>query len=149
MAGKIAAAVDARPTAEFAVTAKVSTGSPDLEHRADAYERAGAEALLIAESIGAREVPLIAQFPWADASIAEPRQLTALGFSLVIDIRLQTVAADGLRGVLAHLREVGTVTDRLDRMVDTAFVTDLLGLPDLRKLEQVFGVDSGSTWTPW
>jgi 2,3-dimethylmalate lyase len=135
--------------------------APVAEARARSYEDAGVDAILLgtccnasldelAVFVGQRSIPTmivaseLAEVPRSSGAVRRVGSTTT-----AIDTRVQSVGASGIHDLLMHVQQVGTVTDRLDRMVTTAFVTDLLGLPKLRELEETYLPDPGTAWTPW
>lgn len=87
------------------------------------------------------DVPLL--FNWAEGGKTSPIELARieeLGFRLVIfPIGALLAATHGMREVLAHIREHGTLSGVLERLPSFGEFLDFIGLPKIRKLEQQFG----------
>ena len=84
--------------------------------------------------------PLV--FNWAEGGKTPPlplERITELGFSLVIyPIGTLLAATAGIRSLLATLERDGVPTAALDAVPTFGEFTDLIGLPEVQRLEQRF-----------
>jgi len=164
MAGKVAAAVDARESDEFVVIARTDAAGPlGIEaaiERANLYAAAGADvlfadALASVEEIGqfAREAegPVAVNMGFAirtrrTTPLLSARQLEQLGVAVMIVPRMLTAAA--ARGmqlaldVLTESVETGEVIEREDLLLSFEELNELMGLADVQILEQRFLTDA-------
>jgi len=152
--GKIMAAKNAQNSAEFMVIARVEAliagrGQDEAVKRARAYVDAGADAILIhSKSPSPSEIVEFAQ-NWDNRAplVVVPttyhqitgRELEELGIKMVI------YANHGLRASIRAMNEVFSDIARTDctssveeRIAPMKLVFDLQGMPELRKLEQVY-----------
>src|SRR5690606_9312500 len=156
MVGKIRAAVSARRDPGFVVIGRTDAAAVEgrvaAPERARADAEAGADPLFveapargadIARVAGERAgvAPLV--FNWAAGGRTPPLPLdkiAALGFSLVLfPIGTLLAATAGIRSLLATLRADGTPAAALGDVPSFDEFTDLIGLPEIRTLEQRFG----------
>ncbi|HXP29447.1 MAG TPA: oxaloacetate decarboxylase [Stellaceae bacterium] len=151
MAGKIKAAVDARPGRDPLIIARTDAisveGFSQALDRAETYRDAGADMLFIEAPRSEDELAEIArrfrgrtpvmanmveggQTPLKDAA-----QLQALGFSLVIfpggTVR---ALAHALAQYFASLKQHGTTAPWRDRMLDFRGMNELVGTPEMLAL---------------
>jgi 2-methylisocitrate lyase-like PEP mutase family enzyme len=154
MAAKVTAAVEARRSEEVLIIARTDARAIEgLERaldRARRYRDAGADALFIEapqsvqeiETIGRTfsDVPLLFNYAEGGKTPAvDYAVLRDLGFSLVIfplSILLATTAA--VRTVLAQIKADGTPINALPSLPAFEEFLDLIGLPEVRELEQRF-----------
>jgi 2-methylisocitrate lyase-like PEP mutase family enzyme len=154
MAAKVSAAVEARRSPDFLIIARTDAraveGLEGALERAARYRDAGADALFVEapqsveeiETIGRAfpEVPLL--FNYAEGGKTPPvdyATLRDLGFSLIIfplSILLATTAA--ARAVLARIKADGTPINALASLPAFDEFLDLIGLPEVRELEERF-----------
>lgn len=159
MAGKIKAAVDARPDEDLVVIARTDAiaveGFAQALDRADSYLEAGADMLFIEapqtdEQIAeiARRfkgrVPLMANM--VEGGRTPPKtaaELEALGFSLVIfpggTVR---ALAQGLAEYFTSLKKHGTTEPFRSRMLDFRGINDLVGTPEMLDLGRRYDPDA-------
>lgn len=161
MAGKLRAAVAARADPGFLVIARTDAaavhGLDDAIDRAKAYADAGADALFVeapTDEAGIERVagelrgtaPLV--FNWAEGGRTPPiplARIAELGFSLVLfPISTLLAATAGIRAVLDTLRTDGTPAAALPALPSFQGFTDLIGLPEIRDLEQRFAPEAHS-----
>lgn len=161
MAGKLRAAVAARADPGFLVIARTDAaavhGLDDAIDRAKAYADAGADALFVeapTDEAGIERVagelrgtaPLV--FNWAEGGRTPPiplARIAELGFSLVLfPISTLLAATAGIRAVLETLRTDGTPAAALPALPSFQGFTDLIGLPEIRDLEQRFAPEAHS-----
>jgi 2-methylisocitrate lyase-like PEP mutase family enzyme len=81
-------------------------------------------------------------FNWAEGGRTPPlplERIAELGFSLVIfPIGTLLAATAGIRSLLATLKRDGTPAAALPGLPEFGEFTDLIGLPELQRLEQRF-----------
>ncbi|WP_116450246.1 isocitrate lyase/PEP mutase family protein [Blastococcus litoris] len=155
MAGKIRAAVEARRDPDLLVIARTDavavTGTDDAIARARAFAEAGADVLFVEAPTSEADIERVAGelrgvaplvFNWAEGGKTPPlslERITELGFSLVIyPIGTLLAATAGIRSLLATLGRDGVPTAALDAVPTFGEFTDLIGLPEVQRLEQRF-----------
>ncbi len=155
MAGKIRAAVAARRDPDLVLIARTDAAAVEgldaALARARAYADAGADLLFVEAPTGERDIARVAEelrgvaplvFNWAEGgrTPAVPlARLAELGFSLVLfPIGTLLAATAGMRALLATLRADGTPGAALPGLPTFEAFTDLVGLPEVRALEQRF-----------
>jgi 2-methylisocitrate lyase-like PEP mutase family enzyme len=158
MAGKVAAAADARSDPDFVIMARTdaaaSLGVEAAVERANMYREAGADllfadALLIVEDIAYfaehTEGPVCVNMGFgirarSTTPLLSAKELEDLGVSVMIAPRLLTAAAArGMQLALEVLSEsmtTGTVADRGDLLISFEELHDLMGMDEIRALEQ-------------
>jgi carboxyvinyl-carboxyphosphonate phosphorylmutase len=156
MAGKIRAAAAARRDPDLVLIARTDAAAVEgldaAVARARAYADAGADLLFVEAPTGEDDVARVAAelrgvaplvFNWAEGgrTPAVPlARLAELGFSLVLfPIGTLLAAAAGMRALLATLRTDGTPGAVLPGLPTFEAFTDLVGLPEIRVLEERFG----------
>lgn len=163
MLGKIEAAVDARSDPNLAIKARTdSAKTHDVDEavrRLNAYSNAGADfvfadALLTEDDIEYvaqnTEAPTVVNMGYGirkrpTTPLLSPKELEDLGVAMVTYPRLITGAAvmgmkSGLEALLESV-ETGEVVKRPDLTVGFEEYTDLMGLPEIRDLEERFARD--------
>ena len=155
MAGKIRAAVDARRNADTLVIARTDAVAveglePALE-RAERYAEAGADVLFV-EALRTRDdmatalarlshrAPMLANMVEGGKTPVLPSaELQSLGYRIAIfpggTVRALSFA---LQGYLQSLREHGTTTPWLPRMLSFDKLNDVIGTPDMLALGKRF-----------
>jgi 2-methylisocitrate lyase-like PEP mutase family enzyme len=159
MAGKIRAAVAARRDPDFLLIARTDAAAVEgldaAVARARAYADAGADMLFVEAPTSEDDIAWVATqlrevaplvFNWAEGgrtpALSLPR-VAELGFSLVLfPIGTLLAATAGIRALLATLRADGTPTAALSGLPTFDGFTDLVGLPEIRGLEERFGTPS-------
>jgi carboxyvinyl-carboxyphosphonate phosphorylmutase len=156
MAGKIRAAVAARRDPDFLVIARTDAAAVEgldaALDRARAYADAGADLLFVEAPTSEDDIARVARelagvaplvFNWAEGGRTPPLPLDRireLGFALVLfPIGTLLAATAGIRALLATLRADGTPAAALPDVPSFDEFTDLIGLPEVRSLEQRFG----------
>ncbi|TQM37919.1 isocitrate lyase/PEP mutase family protein [Pseudonocardia cypriaca] len=156
MTGKIRAAVAARHDPDFLVIARTDAAAVEgldaALDRARAYADAGADLLFVEAPTSeddtarvARELAGVAPlvFNWAEGGRTPPLPLdriAELGFALVLfPIGTLLAATAGIRALLATLAADGTPAAALPGVPSFDEFTDLIGLPEIRDLEERFG----------
>ncbi|PXY17108.1 carboxyvinyl-carboxyphosphonate phosphorylmutase [Prauserella coralliicola] len=155
MTGKLRAAVAARQDPDFVLIARTDAaavhGLDDAIDRAKAYADAGADVLFVEAPTSEESIERVAKelrgvaplvFNWAEGGRTPPislRRIGELGFSLVLfPIGTLLAATAGIRSLLEVLRADGTPQSALDGLPSFGEFTDLIGLPEIQKLEQRF-----------
>lgn len=155
MVGKVRAAASARSDEDFLLIARTdaaaASGLDDAIDRAEAYAEAGADVLFVeapTDEAGVARIagelrdvaPLV--FNWAEGGRTPAlalERIAELGFSLVLfPIGALLAATAGMRAVLSTLRADGTPAAALPDLPSFGEFTDLIGLPEVRELEQRF-----------
>jgi 2,3-dimethylmalate lyase len=153
MVGKIRAAGAARRDSDFVLIARTDAvaveGVAAGIARARAYAEAGADALFVEAPTSEDDIATIGRelmglaplvFNWAEGGRTPPislERIAELGFSLVLfPIGTLLAATAGIRSLLATLRADGTPASA--DLPGFAQFTDLIGLPEVRELEQRF-----------
>lgn len=156
MVQKIRAAVDARQDPHFVLIARTDAGAvhgfQEALRRGQAYREAGADVLFI-EAPRSREelhtikttfpdIPLL--FNWAESGKTPPLSLPEieqLGFKLVIfPVSLLFAATKSMLSLLELLKQGETPTAYASNSVTFAQFTDQIGLPNIQRLERLYGV---------
>ena len=155
MVQKIRAAVDARQDPDFVIIARTDanavTGLQDALARGKAYQEAGADIIFIEAPRSVEElqeikrafpdVPLL--FNWASSGKTPPLSLPEidqLGFKLVIfPVALLFAATQTMLNLLEVFKRGETPT-AFEQQVTFSQFTDAVGLPDIQKLERLYGV---------
>ena len=155
MAGKVRAAAAARSDPDFLVIARTDAaavhGLDDAVDRAKAYADAGADVLFVEAPTDEASIERVAAelrgtaplvFNWAEGGRTPPvplARIAELGFSLVLfPIGTLLAATAGMRALLDTLRADGTPGAALPGLPSFQEFTDLIGLPEVRTLEQRF-----------
>lgn len=156
MVGKIRAAVAARHDPDFLVIARTDAAAVEgldaALHRARAYADAGADLLFVEAPTSEDDIARVARelagvaplvFNWAEGGRTPPLPLdriAELGFALVLfPIGTLLAATAGIRSLLAALKADGTPAAALPGVPSFDEFTDLIGLPEIRSLEDRFG----------
>jgi carboxyvinyl-carboxyphosphonate phosphorylmutase len=155
MVGKIQAAVEARRDPDFLVIARTDAvavhGVDEALRRARAFAEAGADLLFVEAPTSEEDIARVAGelrgraplvFNWAEGGRTPPLSLdriAELGYALVIyPIGTLLAATAGIRSVLETLRRDGVPTAALPSLPTFEEFTDLIGLPEIQRLEQRF-----------
>lgn len=154
MVAKIEAAVEARSDPDFVLIARTDAraveGLRAALDRARRYRDAGADVLFVEAPQSEQEVEAVAQalsdvpllFNWAEGGKTPPvsrERLAELGFRIVIfPVASLLAATRAVREVMASIRVTGTPVKVMDRLVAFGEFLDLIGLPEIRELEQRF-----------
>ena len=156
MVGKIAAAVAARRDPDLVLIARTDAAAVEgldaAIGRARAYADAGADLLFVEAPTSEDAIAAVAAqlrgvaplvFNWAEGGRTPPlglHRIAELGFSLVLfPIGTLLAATAGVRALLATLRADGTPQAALADLPTFDGFTDLIGLPEIRGLEERFG----------
>ncbi len=152
MVNKIRAAVDARRSPDFVIIARTDAraieGLESALDRAQAYREAGADVLFIEAPEGVEEIEKVSKtfsdvpllYNWAEGGKTPPlsyAQIRSMGFRIIIfPIGALLTATQAIRELLKSLREEGTPTKEMDKMVPFSEFLEFIGLPEISKLEQ-------------
>ena len=153
MVGKIEAAVAARRDPDLVLIARTDAAAVEgldaAVERARAYAAAGADLLFVEAPRSESDIATVADalagtaplvFNWAEGGRTPPLRLdriAELGFTLVLfPIGTLLAATAGMRSLLATLRRDGTPAAALPGLPTFDEFTDLVGLPEVSRLEQ-------------
>nr|WP_214403091.1 oxaloacetate decarboxylase [Pseudonocardia lacus] len=155
MVGKIEAAVAARRDPDLVLIARTDAAAVEgldaAIARARAYLAAGADVLFVEAPTSEDDIARVAGelagaaplvFNWAEGGRTPPiplARIAELGFSLVLfPIGTLLAATAGIRAVLQTLRADGTPAAAMPGLPGFDEFTDLIGLPEVRDLENRF-----------
>ena len=154
MVQKIRAAVDARIDPDFTIIVRTDalavTGWDDCMRRCEAYVKAGADLLFIEalrtpeeaeRAVKSFDVPLLYNFVETGKSPLIPApELEQLGFKVVIfpASALLTVCR-AVADLMRQLKERGTTSHLLDRMVSLEDCFNIVGLDDMLSRDASYG----------
>ncbi|AET66162.1 PEP phosphonomutase-like enzyme [Desulfosporosinus orientis DSM 765] len=153
MVGKIKAAVEARKDPDFVIIARTDArtihGIDEAVQRAKAYEEAGADVIFVESPESVEEmkiitssfkVPVLANMVEGGRTplLAAP-ELEELGYDMVIFPTASTyMVAQAMKNLMAELMKSGTTKNLLPEMISFTDFNDLIGLPEIRMLENKF-----------
>jgi carboxyvinyl-carboxyphosphonate phosphorylmutase len=154
MAAKVAAAVEARASEEFLIIARTDARAVEgLEaalERAARYREAGADALFVEAPESVEDIEAVARafvdvpllFNYAEGGKTPAISYDVLrrhGFSLVIfPLSVLLAATVATRSVLAQIKSDGTPAGVLDSLLPFDEFLELIGLPEVRELDERF-----------
>lgn len=151
MVGKVKAACDLRRDPDFMIMARTDArtthGLQEALERGKAYEEAGADILFIesVESVdemravtSSFKVPVLANMlEHGRTPLMSAEELEQIGYDLVIFCVSSTlVAARAVTELMRTLKRDGTTKGFLDRMIVFEEFNKLIGLPEIREIEQ-------------
>ena len=154
MVGKIKAAVDARQDADFMIMARTDArtvlGIEEALERGLAYQEAGADIIFIESPESEAEMEeinkTISVYTLANmveggrTPLLPNEQLEKLGYDLIIYPTASTyVTTKAMKTLMERLKEEGTTTNMVSDMVTFSEFNDLIGLADIRELEEKYG----------
>jgi 2,3-dimethylmalate lyase len=155
MIEKVHAAVEARHSEDLVIIARTDAraveGLDSALERARSYREAGADVLFVEAPESEREVEAVAEafrdtpllFNWIEGGRTPPVELDRLrelGFRLVLLPLTALLAATGaIREALSRTRAHGTPT--VDGATPFSDFTDIVGLPEIERLEHRYAVD--------
>jgi len=160
MAGKIRAACDARRDPDFMIMARTDArtnyGIEEAIARGKAYEEAGADILFIesVESVeemkrvtGSFNVPVLANMlEHGRTPLLSAKELEAIGYDLVIFCVSSTyVTANAVTELMRTLKAEGTTKNFMDKMIPFEEFNKLIGLPEIRRIEQQYATGRNCT----
>jgi len=156
MVQKIRAAVDARQDPDLVIIGRTDAngvhGLDEALRRATAYLEAGADVLLIEAPRSLKEVRTITEtfvgvpllFNLVESGKTPPLSLDEIhefGYKLVIySVSLLFATTHTLLGALDVLKEGNTSAAFASSMVTFSQFTDHIGLPEIQKMERIYGV---------
>ena len=154
MVQKVRAAVEARRSHDFLIIARTDAraveGLDQALERARRYREAGADVLFVEAPESEDEVVAVAKaFPdvplvlnWAEGGKTPPlsrERLQELGYSLILfPLTALFVATLAMRESLVQLRTHGSRLPIMDRLTGFREFLDIVGLPEIRALDQRF-----------
>jgi 2-methylisocitrate lyase-like PEP mutase family enzyme len=160
MAGKVAAAAEARKDADFVIMARTDAAGPlgvdAAVERANLYVQAGADLLFADALLSADDIATFAQNVdgrvcvnmgfgvrrRSTTPLLSPQQLEQLGVAVMIAPRMLTAAAArGMELALAALKEsvqTGEVVDKGDLLFSFEEIHDLMDMDGIQELERRF-----------
>jgi carboxyvinyl-carboxyphosphonate phosphorylmutase len=155
MVEKVRAAVEARLSEDFVIIARTDaravSGMDDALERARLYREAGADVLFVEAPRSEEEVAAVAEafpdvpllFNWLESGKSPPvelQRLKELGFGLILfPLSALLAATRSVQEVLAEIQANGTPTSvPEDQMLQMKEFTDVIGLPEMEKLEKRF-----------
>lgn len=155
MVGKIRAAVAARRDPELVILARTDavavTGVDDAIARARAYAQAGADLLFVEAPTSEADLERIAVelkgvaplvFNWAEGGRTPGlplARIAELGYRLVLfPIGTLLASTAAMRSFLGTVRSDGTPAAAMPGLPEFSEFTDLIGLPEIRELEERF-----------
>ncbi|HZJ90478.1 MAG TPA: oxaloacetate decarboxylase [Oscillospiraceae bacterium] len=154
MVGKIKAAVDARQDPDFMIMARTDArtvfGIEEALERGLAYQEAGADIIFIESPESEAEMEeinkTISVYTLANmveggrTPLLPNEQLEKLGYDLIIYPTASTyVTTKAMKTLMERLKEEGTTTNMVSDMVTFSEFNDLIGLADIRELEEKYG----------
>jgi 2-methylisocitrate lyase-like PEP mutase family enzyme len=154
MVGKIKAAVDARQDPDFMIMARTDArtilGIEEAIERGIAYQEAGADIIFIESPETEEEMQMITKAisVYTLANMVEGGRtpllpndrLAALGYNLVIYPTASTyVTTKAMLTLMERLKQDGTTANMLSDMVPFGQFNDLIGLTEIRQLEEKYG----------
>jgi len=154
MVEKVRAAVEARHSEEFVIIARTDAraveGMDGALERARLYREAGADVLFVEAPQSEEEVAAVAEafpevpllFNWVESGKTPPvslERLKELGFRLIIfPVSALLAATVSMREVFARIHAEGTPMRAMDRLLLLGDFIDIIGLPEVHKLEECF-----------
>jgi len=155
MVGKVRAAVSARRRDDFVVVARTDARAPhgldEALRRGSACVEAGADVLFVEALLDHDEIARVAQefadvplvFNWAEGGKTPPLtydEIAGLGYAVIIaPIGTLLSATAAMQQFLAQLHQDGTPAAFADELLPFGEFTDLIGLPEVTRLESEFG----------
>ncbi|HVJ49181.1 isocitrate lyase/PEP mutase family protein [Desulfitobacterium sp.] len=153
MVGKVKAAVETRQNPDLVIIARTDArtvhGIEEAIRRGKAYEEAGADVIFIESPESVEEmkiitssfkVPVLANMVEGGRSpqLSAP-ELQALGYDIVIFPTASTyITAQSMKNLMEELKKTGTTKGLIDQMIPFAEFNALIGLNEIRELENKF-----------
>ena len=155
MVGKIEAAVAARRDRDLVLIARTDAaavhGLDEAIARGRRYAQAGADVLFVEAPTNEADIARVAEelgdvaplvFNWAEGGRTPPislERIAELGFALVLyPIATLLAATSAIRSVLGTISCDGSPLAAMDTLPTFEEFTDLIGLPEVQRLEQRF-----------
>ncbi len=158
MAKKIGAAVDARESREFMIIARTDAraieGIDSAIERVGIYKDAGADILFVEAPQSVEEIKRVGKafpetlllFNWLEGGKTPPVSYNFLrinGFKIVLFPLCTIFAANkAIREVLTGIKKNGTPEKVMSRFPTFDEFTEMIGLPEIKKLEKRYKVQS-------
>lgn len=151
MVAKIRAAVDARDDADFVIVARTDARAVEsldsVIARANAYARAGADAILafdlrtqdeLVRAAGEIDAPLITHVSrGAKIPPLHPSVLADMGYAIALfPLTALQIACKAMEDALGHLARTGTIEPLFPRMWTGGQIYELVGLRDAEAFER-------------
>jgi methylisocitrate lyase len=158
MVEKIKAAVDARKNQDLVIAirsdAYIDSGINELIDRGHAYIEAGADVFwpLLYDCKGVHEIrkvtssfnnfPLMATLTnYSATAYLTLDEFKELGFRVVISpFAALSIAAPIIMSLMQEMKDTGSLKAFSDKLMPFDDLTDLLGLPEIKKLENKYGI---------
>lgn len=156
MVAKIKAACDARRDKDFVIITRTDAiaveGLEAALERGERYREAGADVLFIEAPVGREQVEIVSKrFPGVPllynmaASGKTPDlpadELGRLGYKLAIYPNWVLLAAiPAMQNMLRELHKTGSIAHMRDKVANFKQFTDIAGLPEIQKLEALYGL---------
>jgi 2,3-dimethylmalate lyase len=158
MVAKIKAACDARRDKDFVIIARCDAiaveGLEAALERGEHYREAGADVLFIEAPVGREQVevvskrykvkgvPLLYNMAASGKTPDLPAdELGRLGFKLSIYPNWVILAAiPAMQNILRELHKTGSIAHMRDKVADFKQFTEIAGLPEIQKLEALYGL---------
>ena len=156
MVGKLQAAVEARRDPDLVIIARTDArameGLDAALARGRAYREAGADLLFVEALESAEEIEIVATeladvglvFNWAEGGKTPPlsyERMAELGYALVLmPISTLLAATRAMQTALAEIRRAGSPATILDDLPTFDEFLETIGLPEVRRLEERFGL---------
>ncbi len=153
MVGKIKAAVSVRQDPDLVIIARTDArtvhGIDEAISRMKAYEEAGADLLFVESPESVDEMkrittsfkaPVLANMVEGGRTpLLTAQELGEIGYGLVIFPTSSTYTVTlAVTRLMENLKQTGTTAGMLDEMVDFTAFNELIGLPQIRSLEDIF-----------
>ncbi len=154
MVEKIRAAVEARNSEDFVIIgrtdARAVEGMNGALERARLYREAGADVLFVEAPQSEEEISAVSEafpdvpllFNWVESGKTPPvslERIKELGFRLVIfPISTLLAATRSVQEILSTIRSDGSSIEILDKLSPFDEFVDIIGLPEIQKLEERF-----------
>jgi len=153
MVAKIKAALDARSDPDFILMARTDAlavhGIDEAIRRGNLYRKAGADLIFVEapqtiedmKRINREiEAPTLANnVEGGKSPLLTAKELESIGYNVVVfPIASTYCIAKAVTDLMRELREKGTTQSFLDRMITFTSFNELVGLPDIRKKEEVY-----------
>jgi methylisocitrate lyase len=150
---KVKAAVDARLDEDFVIMARTDAlavnGLEDAIERGNRYRMAGADLIFVEAPTSVDqmrsitsgiEAPTLANnIEGGRSPVLSARELQKIGYSAVVfPVAATYVVADAVKKLMQEIKTNGTTDGIRDHMLDFDQFHELIGLADLRSLEQGF-----------
>ena len=158
MVEKIKAAVDARKNQDLVIAirsdAYIDSGINELIDRGHAYIEAGADVFwpLLYDCKGVHEIrkvtssfnnfPLMATLTnYSATAYLTLDEFKEMGFRVVISpFAALSIAAPIIMSLMQEMKDTGSLKSFSDKLMPFDDLTDLLGLPEIKKLEHKYGI---------